>query len=343
LFHESSAALAVVDRVRAAIRDATWSGTGKATDSLVIFALTEIVKRCRKEEFGASVREVALRAHIRPVTAWRSLRRLANAGWLQMTHPAHGVQPATWRLQVPKGIADREATIRRAEKAGVRVFHSDPSFTRGDWAGVARLVTPFSHDVFRWRRGLGAVKGQIYSLLEMPLKATELAELLGYKSPSNARVHLRKLVEHGLVRRRADHRYERGDGYLDEVADKLGVFGASEKQRARDARDRAIFRRLWEAYEHWKRTGEVVDPETGVVLAFAVRPAETVKLKDLRRAVLTERAASIPEDSGRAEAILDDLQNRIAAAFSPVLIKISSSGLMPSADDKASIDEVIEI
>jgi hypothetical protein len=83
---------------------------------------------------------------------------------------------------------------------------------------------------------------------------------------------------------------------------------------------------LWEAYEHWKRTGEVIDPETGVVLAFAARPAETVKLKDLRRAVLTERAASIPEGSGRAEAIPDDLQNRIAAAFSPVLIKISNSG-----------------
>jgi DNA-binding IclR family transcriptional regulator len=63
----------------------------------------------------------------------------------------------------------------------------------------------------------------------MPLKATELAELLGYKSPSNARVHLRKLVEHGLVRHRADHRYERGDGHLDEVADKLGVFAANKK------------------------------------------------------------------------------------------------------------------
>jgi DNA-binding transcriptional ArsR family regulator len=66
------------------------------------------------------------------------------------------------------------------------------------------------------------VKGQVYSLLEMPLKATELAELLGYKSPSNARVHLRKLVEHGLVRHRADHRYERGDGYLDRLPTSSG-------------------------------------------------------------------------------------------------------------------------
>jgi hypothetical protein len=70
LFRKTSAALAVVDEVRAAIGAAVWIGTAKATDRLVLFAVIRIVERCRKEEVGVSVREVALLASQNPATVW---------------------------------------------------------------------------------------------------------------------------------------------------------------------------------------------------------------------------------------------------------------------------------
>jgi hypothetical protein len=289
LFRETSDSLALVDRIHGAIRDATWSGTCKATDRLILIALTEILRRCRKERFGASIRDVALRARVKETTAWRSLRRLADSGWLEKIEPARGEQAAIWRLRVPRGSEDRAATLRHARREDDRLFLADPFFRGADRAGCARLAAPVPHDVFRWGKGLGAVKGQIYSLLATPLKPIEIALTLGYKYSRNVRIHLQRLAKYDLVRRRSDGRYELSDADLNAVAVQLGVFGASEKQRARDAEKRSSFHRLHELFQHWKKLGEVVDPETGAVLESGIRPSKSASIADFRRAVRSGR------------------------------------------------------
>ena len=292
LFRDASASLALLKKVRAAMEADVWTGTAKATDRLVLNALIGISGRCYKEDFGASVREVALLARLHESTASRSLHRLKNCGWVQKTKPALGEKAAVWRLQEPRRATDQRATNILAEKEGDRLFHADPFFSRGDRAGLPRLVAPFVHDVFRWRTGLGAIRGQIYALLSVPLRAREIASALGFKHTRNVRIHLKTLANHGLVRRGFDCRYERGDAQPDAVAAQLGVLGACEKQAARYKRDRDRFRRLERACEHWKKTGEVVDPETGEVLGVDAKPSTRAGRAVFRRRVLQHQVAN---------------------------------------------------
>jgi hypothetical protein len=164
LFRECAAARTLAERVRAGINSAAWNGTSKATDLSVLEVLLQIVTRTGKAEFGASVREVADSAQVRCSTAWRSLRRLTRDGWLEIVRPTQGIQSTIWRLCIPQNDRDRERTITHALKEGDRVFHRDPTFTDDRADGVHPVVS-FPHEVFRWGKGLGAVKGRIYALL----------------------------------------------------------------------------------------------------------------------------------------------------------------------------------
>lgn len=232
---------------------------------------------------------MALRSHLNEATVWRSLGRLAKAGWLENIAGARDERAAIWRLKIPKEAGDRRATIQRAEKGRDRLLQVDPSLRADGRADLSGPVIPFLHDAFRWKRGLGPIKGEIYSLLEKPLKVNEVAELMGYRSLRNARVHLKKLVQHGLVQRGADGRYERGEADLDAVADHLGTLGATAAQDARYRRERASCQALQRAYETWKRTGEVVDPETGLVLESGEVPPKRATKAAFRRQVLSGR------------------------------------------------------
>jgi len=289
-FRESSAAFWVVKEILAAIEVADWNGIAKATDLLVLSALIEIVKGSLKSEFGASVRQLAEVARINRATASRSLRRLANAAWIEKIASASGQKAAVWRLQLRK--KDRCATISRAAKEGDRLSPVDPRLGAGDRASQTRPVVRFPHDVFRWGGGLGAIKGQFYTLLATPLTTKEIAARLHYIHDRNARIHLRKLVDEGLIRRRPDARFERTDKSLDEVAERLGVLGLSERQRAFHAEERSSFRRWGELFQHWKRTGEAVDPATGLVIASGTLPRKTATLCELRRVVLIARVST---------------------------------------------------
>jgi DNA-binding MarR family transcriptional regulator len=284
---------AQIKEIRAAIENSAWSGRGKATELAVLELLFQIEMRCRKTEFGASIREVAQGSRISDATASRVLKRLVNGGWIKLVRPTDFIHPATWRLCVPENAGDRTATVsEHAQRAGDRLLHSDPCY-RGGRAGSSRSVTP--HDVFRWGAGLGPVNGRIYAALENPRSATELATLLKYKSVRNVRVHLRRLERIGLVRRRTDRRFERcDDRRLNEVAENLGVLGESDRQRARHLQERTAFRRWCDAFEHWKLTGVVVDPDTGVFVKSGVRPGKRSTLADFRRTVLSGPTHAMP-------------------------------------------------
>ena len=289
-FRESSAAFRIVKEILAAIEVADWNGIAKATDLLVLSALMEIVKGSLKAEFGASVRQVAELARIDRATASRSLQRLANAAWIEKIASASGQKAAVWRLQLRK--KDRCATIPPAAKEGDRLSPVDPRLGEGDRANQTRPVVRFPHDGFRWGGGLGAIKGRFYTLLATPLTTKEIAARLHYAHDRNARIHLRGLVDHGLIRRRSDARFERTDKSLDEVAERLGVLGLSERQRARHAEERSSFRRWDELFQHWKRTDEVVDPATGLVIESGTQPRKTATLCEFRRVVLIARVST---------------------------------------------------
>jgi hypothetical protein len=274
-FRNSSSTLALVDEVRAATGAVTWKGIAKTTDLKVLHqALLEFLKQSSKAVFAASARQVGEYARVHEGTASRSLRRLVKAGWLEKITSARGKSAASWRFRIPTDRADRGATIQHAGRAGDCVLQSDPCLSRGGRAGLSRSVPPFDHDLFRCGKGLGPTKGRIYSLLAVPMTAGEIAKEMDYKHTRNATLHLRVLGREGLVRRLGDGRYERTDVDLDSVAARRGVLGASERQRARHRVERVRWRRWSSAFEHWRRSGEVVDPETGEILEIQDIPGE---------------------------------------------------------------------
>jgi hypothetical protein len=130
------------------------------------------------------------------------------------------------------------------------VFHRDPNFT-DDRADQVHPIVSFPHELFRWRKGLGAIKGRIYALLTKPMTAAEIAAVLRYKYVRNVRIHLSELTNRGLVGQLPDSRFERGDRDLDELAQELGVAGSNERQRARHVSEQSAFR----AYARRESTG----------------------------------------------------------------------------------------
>ena len=294
-FRNSSSTLALVDEVRAATAAVTWKGIAKTTDLKVLHqALLEFFKQSSKAVFAASARQVGEYARVDRATASRSLGRLVAAGFLEKVTPARGKSAATWRFRISTDQADRDAPIQHAGRAGDGLLQGDPCFSRGDRAGLSRSVPPFDHDLFRCGKGLGPTKGRIYSLLAVPMTAGEIAKEMDYKHTRNATLHLRVLGREGLVRRLGDGRYERTDVDLDSLAARRGVLGASERQRARHRVERVRWRRWSSAFEHWRRSGEVVDPETGEILEIQHIPGKRgATMRAFRNRILSIRATRL--------------------------------------------------
>jgi DNA-binding MarR family transcriptional regulator len=289
-FRNSSSTLALVDEVRAATVAVTWKGIAKTTDLKVLHqALLEFLKQSSKAVFAASARQVGEYARVDRATASRSLGRLVVAGWLEKVTPARGKSAATWRFRIPTDRADRDATIQHAGRAGDGLLQTDPCFSGVDRAGLSRSAPPFDHDLFRSGKGLGPTKGRIYRLLAVSTTAGEIAKTLGYKHTRNARHHLQELAKEGLVHRLNDGRYERTDIDLDAVAERHGVLGAQARQRARHCEERVHWKRWHSAFESWRQTGEIVDPETGEVLESQHIPDKRARMSAFRYRVLSIR------------------------------------------------------
>jgi hypothetical protein len=149
------------------------------------------------------------------------------------------------------------------------------------------FLPSFEHDLFRWGKGLGFAKGRVYSELTVPMTTQQLAQTFGYKNARNVRMHLRVLTRAGLVRRLADGRYERGNADLDAVAARLGVLGASDRQRERHRMEQANWWRWSRAFSHWLQTGEVTDPETAELLEVGALPSKYATIRAFRLRVLS--------------------------------------------------------
>jgi DNA-binding transcriptional ArsR family regulator len=287
-FKRSSRALALADGVERAAATMPWNGIAASTDLSVLLFLAELTRRSGKPDIGIAVRTLAEHARVAPSTASNSLNRLARAGWIGLVRRAKGEAASIWRIQVPVGGLDRTRTLLHDQRTCDRLSTVDPCYPGGSRAGSFRSAPPFDHDLFR-TRGLGKSKGRIYTLLADPMTARQIAEALGYKDARNVRIHLLALAGKHLISRLADGRYERCKADLDAMAEGLGVKGASERQRARHVTERANFKRWRDAFEHWRRCGEIIDAESGEILAYQPIPSKHSRMHSFRRLVLLIR------------------------------------------------------
>jgi hypothetical protein len=122
------------------------------------------------------------------------------------------------------------------------------------------------------------------------MTADEIAKAMDYKHTRNATLHLHVLTKESLIRRLSDGRYERTNVDLDAVAERHGVLGAQARQRARHCKERVHWKGWYSAFEHWRQTGEVVDPETGEILDSQEIPGKRVRMRTFRQRVLCIRA-----------------------------------------------------
>ena len=126
----------------------------------------------------------------------------------------------------------------------------------------------------------------------------DIATTLGYKNVRNARLHLGVLERDGLVRRSSDGVYERSARNLDEAAKSLGVLGATEKQGERYRLQSSNWGRWCDAFDHWRQTGEVTDPDTGELVATESIPHKGTSIHTFRQRVLLIRARTNEDRSG---------------------------------------------
>lgn len=288
LFKDSSKALAIIGDVLAVLKSNFWNLSRATCDREVLHAVIGISLSCAKTELDLPVRQVALLARVSERTAARSVKRLAIAGWLERIAPAKGKRAAIWRIGVPEARPDREGTLSPASKEGNRLCTDDPFSVEVGRAGSARSVPSFDHDLFR-RTGIGFAKGRIYALLEFPMNARDIASALSYKNVRNARIHLGALLRDGLVLRSPDGDYRRSPRNLDAAAQDLGVLGATESQRERYRQQSDNWGRWCDAFDHWRQTGEVVDPDTGEILETQSAPHKRTSMPSFRLRVLVLR------------------------------------------------------
>jgi hypothetical protein len=285
-FKKSSQVLATVDQVLRGAVASDWKRIGGANALKVLMAVCGIAQRCFRNVVAASERDVADLADLSAAAAGRALKRLARDGWLERVERCNGKKAARWRLQIPPSKTRIEPSQSKpAEEVGDRMKQIDPCFIRGGRAASSRPAASFRHDLFRSTRGgLGPVKGRVYEVLKTPMTSAQISKALGLRCRRNATIHTRALILEGLVRRLADGRYERTAANLDGIAARRGVLGAGERQREQHAKERQLWRRWCDALDHYRETGEVLEPATGLVLArLSVLPR--YKMRDFRRIV----------------------------------------------------------
>jgi DNA-binding MarR family transcriptional regulator len=253
-----------VERVEAALSTARLIGRGKATEIDVLLAHIEIAKIARRDEYYASVREVAERAKIQdPATVSRAHCRLVKAGWLRRVRYSEGGSPAIWKLEVPE--RDPQATFCT-------------QYLRTENVALRSLILSMTRsDLFRNGRGLGKTAGIIFSAISIrnPITAKDLAKLLGYKAVRPVRNTLKRLANYGLVSEldRGPHGARRwclGPRSEHEVARELGLLGETERQRERHMGQRHAYAIVRESRQPRPLKvvvgGSVVDLSTGEVL-----------------------------------------------------------------------------
>lgn len=233
----------------AEIRDAAvtspWPGKAGATQQAVVLALCDIAESVGSLEISASDRQIAEKVAVGRAAASRALKTVSG-DWVDRVVVGKGSQGSTWRLRQDRANQDHYLS----HGGSVRTSGPDSN----DLA---------NHDCFRWG-GLGKNAGRIFITLlgGDKLTTTELSRELGL-SMSTIRTNLKRLEIHGLAQPLESREWACSDRalaaikqgrssivkILDEVAAKIGTYGAASraKERFRAERERYKSRSLRQA------------------------------------------------------------------------------------------------
>lgn len=181
----------------AAVGAARWTGQAGHTDLAVAELLAARALRCGSDTVALATAEIAAEIGVGPSTARRALRRLRDAGWLNVAERHTPTLATLHQLTIPSGTQVCAA-------AGDHI---------GDELGC---------DAAR-RGGLGRVAVRIWRLLAQSRSAAHLAAYLGVGA-ATVHAHIRRLRRHGCVRRDAAGWVACGD--LERAARVTGVAGA---------------------------------------------------------------------------------------------------------------------
>ena len=208
--------------------DRRWLGRSGGTDRAIYLAHLEIVRRCARNPYGASCRELAAIAGTGHKTATRATDRLIAQDLLEVTAESKASLSTRYRLLEPEGLE----------------FHSDTLPHMGGIESVSQRNRTLeeSLDVWRWS-GLGKTGAQVYAMLAERgrLTAVELVELTG-RAKATVWRKLQAMQALGL----AEQIEETGQWVLDDLGDlseaarELGTAGLADRQRQRHARQRAL-------------------------------------------------------------------------------------------------------
>lgn len=244
---DRAGALRVITEVRAAVEAHRWKGIAGATNRRVMEAHLRIATETGKVAYGAAVRTVAEHAGCGLEGVVKGHARLRHQGWLKLvTGPRWREGKASvWSLRIPRGVTQPNNQISTTpEESG---YEPEQSYLPrgGDERDCAVSDTPTaSPDQDVWTRGaLGGHAWRVWSHLDPQTSRSsrQIADRLGLKQPT-VRRYLARLGRHGLAVHDLDRRWWRGEATPEEVAVKLGVAGAGERQRRRHADQRLTHR-----------------------------------------------------------------------------------------------------
>lgn len=214
-----------VEQLKHAVAVRPWAGQAGATDLAVIEHLLTMAGQCPQLSshvtVRAALRTVALGAGVHLSTARRSLRRLADAGWVhQDAPPTADGQGTRWRLTLP---------------------HQQ---SLGDLTAPSQGFGGLGQDAGRWA-GLGKSTLIVHRELSLsPLSVRQLAARTG-TSPAAVRRHLRRLEQHQLAVRSA-RQWMLGPNSLGHVAHTIGTAGSRQRQQQR-------YEMFWRQRRTWER------------------------------------------------------------------------------------------
>lgn len=266
-------ALVALAERRARIESYAWVGQVGQTDRANLLFRLELCERAGGFDHEVSQRQLALGIGVGDSTAKRSDIRLQTAGWLWQAELGAGGRSTKWVLgSGPKAVAKVVSPDDHTRQGG----HKAP----GSLDGVIRRQAPAeldfrlladlsSRDAFRVR-GLGKSSLEVLAALAHRDGQTA-AELATSTTRHRATVHakLARLLEHGLVEK-VGELYHLAEGALDtpqpvhgsrlpawrpadgwdDLATRLGTFGASYRQWCAAAFDRIaasdVYRRVRE-------------------------------------------------------------------------------------------------
>ncbi len=213
---------AIAQRLMDWVKSQSWSGRTGATDKSVYMAHLNIVLRCGKASYGASVRELAELAGISWKTAGNANQRLIEAGLLELK------QKHTASLSNIWSIVDCVPSLH-TQSVGCDGVCNKETFN----------VNP-NHDVFRWS-GLGKTGADIYNAL-LELREATPQEIIQRTKRGRATIYkkLDRMEKLNMAERIGRGKWQALEVNLDIVAKMLGTSGQGEWQQQKHIQERRL-------------------------------------------------------------------------------------------------------